>query len=542
MARYIFVGGGVMSGVGKGVATASIGKILKAKGFSVTTVKIDPYLNVDAGTMNPVEHGEVYVTDDGTEADQDLGNYERFLGQDLGSHNSLTTGKVYKAVIDRERNLEYGGKCVEAVPHVSDEIIDSIKKAAEIDQADFVLTEIGGTIGEYQNQLFWEAARIMNLKEPNSVMFILVTYLPVLKSTGEMKTKPTQQAVKWLNMAGIQPDMILGRGEFPLDKPRREKISIFCNIQPEDVISAPDVDSIYKIPANFEKEDIGNKILKKFGLESRKNGMKEWRDFLERVKNSKESVKIGIVGKYFKTGNFTLMDSYISVIESIKYACWHYERKPEITWLDAEKYEESNESLEELKNFDGIIVPGGFGNRGIEGKIKTAGFCRKNKIPYFGLCLGLQVAVIEFARNVCGIKSAHSTEFEKEIENPVIDFVQEQKELIENKNYGGTMRLGAFDCKLKENTISHKAYGATMISERHRHRYEVNNKYRSVLEEKGMIMAGINPDRDLVEIIELPDHPFFVGVQFHPEFKSRPLKPSPLFKEFINVAIERSQS
>ncbi|MFH1643213.1 MAG: CTP synthase [Patescibacteria group bacterium] len=538
MARYIFVGGGVMSGVGKGVAASSIGKILKAKGFSITTVKIDPYLNVDAGTMNPIEHGEVYVTDDGTEADQDLGNYERFLEQDLGSHNSLTTGKVYKAVIDRERNLEYGGKCVEAIPHISDEIIGSIKKAAEIDKADFVLIEIGGTIGEYQNQLFWEAARILNLKEPDGVMFILVTYLPVLKSTGEMKTKPTQQAVKWLNMAGIQPDMILGRSEVPLDEPRKDKISISCNVQPENVISAPDVDSIYDVPINFEKEEIGNKILKKFGLKARKNGMEEWRSFIQRKNNSIEPVKIGIVGKYFKTGNFTLMDSYISVIESIKHACWYYERKPEITWLDAEKYENNEEVLKELNNFDGIIVPGGFGNRGIEGKIKAVGFCRKNKIPYFGLCLGLQMAVIEFARNVCDIKGANSTEFEKEAKHPVIDFVKEQKELIENKNYGGTMRLGAFDCKLKENTISFKAYGAEMISERHRHRYEVNNKYRQVLEEKGMIMAGINPNRDLVEIIELPDHPFFVGTQFHPEFKSRPLHPSPLFREFINAAIQ----
>lgn len=538
MARYIFVGGGVMSGVGKGVAASSIGKILKAKGFSITTVKIDPYLNVDAGTMNPIEHGEVYVTDDGTEADQDLGNYERFLEQDLGSHNSLTTGKVYKAVIDRERNLEYGGKCVEAIPHISDEIIGSIKKAAEIDKADFVLIEIGGTIGEYQNQLFWEAARILNLKEPDGVMFILVTYLPVLKSTGEMKTKPTQQAVKWLNMAGIQPDMILGRSEVPLDEPRKDKISISCNVQPENVISAPDVDSIYDVPINFEKEEIGNKILKKFGLKARKNGMEEWRSFIQRKNNSIEPVKIGIVGKYFKTGNFTLMDSYISVIESIKHACWYYERKPEITWLDAEKYENNEEVLKELNNFDGIIVPGGFGNRGIEGKIKAVGFCRKNKIPYFGLCLGLQMAVIEFARNVCDIKGANSTEFEKEAKHPVIDFVKEQKELIENKNYGGTMRLGAFDCKLKENTISFKAYGAEMISERHRHRYEVNNKYRQILEEKGMIMAGINPNRDLVEIIELPDHPFFVGTQFHPEFKSRPLHPSPLFREFINAAIQ----
>ena len=357
-----------------------------------------------------------------------------------------------------------------------------------------------------------------------------------------MKTKPSQQAVKWLNMAGIQPNMILGRGEFPLDEPRKRKISVFCNIQPENVISAPDVQSIYGVPINFEKEELGNKILKMFGLKTKKSNLDKWKAFAQRSNKSTIPVKIGIVGKYFKTGNFTLMDSYISVIESIKYACWYHQRKPEISWLDAEKYEKNDRFLEELKSFDGIIVPGGFGNRGIEGKIKAAGFCRRKKIPYLGLCLGLQIAVVDFARNICHFKNANSTEFDKKTNYPVIDFVKEQKELVKEKKYGGTMRLGAFDCQLKQKTISHKAYGQTMISERHCHRYEVNNKYRAVLEEKGMIMAGINLDRDLVEIIELPDHPFFVGTQFHPEFKSRPLNPSPLFREFIAASIEHSRS
>jgi len=543
MAKFIFVAGGVMSGIGKGVATAAIGRILKSKGFKVTAIKIDPYINVDAGTMNPIEHGEVFVTKDGVECDQDLGNYERFLDEDLTTENYLTTGRVYQAVINRERNLEYGGRCVEVVPDIPNEVIFRIKKAAKKTKSDFVLIEIGGTVGEYQNMLFLEAARLMRLQYPKNVVFVLVSYLPIPEMIGEMKTKPTQNAVRLLNEAGIQPDIILGRARLPLDEPRKRKISIFCNVLKENIISAPDVQSIYEIPINFEKEDLGNKILKKLGLRPKKSNLKDWEGLVNIIKNlekkSVRPVRIGIVGKYFETGEFTLMDSYISVLEAIKHASFFYKRKPEIHWLSAEKYEENPRSLKELKNFDGIIVPGGFGKRGIEGKIKAIEFCRKQKIPYLGLCLGMQLAVVEFARNISGLKGANSTEFSESTKYPVIDTMSEQKALLREKRYGGTMRLGEYRCQLKDSTISFRAYGNKYIRERHRHRYELNNKFRKILEKKGLKISGINPERDLVEIIELPKeiHPFFVATQFHPEFKSRPLNPHPLFREFIKSCL-----
>lgn len=530
-----------MSGIGKGVATASIGKILQSKGFRVTGVKIDPYINVDAGTMNPIEHGEVFVTDDGTECDQDIGNYERFLDVDLCTENYITTGRVYQAVIARERNLEYKGKCVEVVPHIPEEAISRIQKAAKKDRADFVLIEIGGTVGEYQNMLFLEAARMMKLRQPEHVLFILVSYLPVPSFIGEMKTKPTQYAVRSLNMAGIQPDIILARSVLPLDKPRKEKISIFCNVAKEDVISAPDIKTIYEVPLNFEREHLGDRILKKFHLKTKKQNLNDWKRLMISVKKLTVPVKIAVVGKYFETGNFTLMDSYISVIEAIKHAAWFHRCRPEISWLSAEDYEKNPPGVKELQEYDGVIVPGGFGNRGVEGKIKAIEFCRKNKIPYLGLCLGMQLAVIEFARNVCGLKHANSTEFIKDCQEPVIDVMQEQKKLIKEKHYGGTMRLGEYACKISPKTISFKVYGIRTISERHRHRYELNNAFKRVLETKGMVMAGVNPERELVEIIELKDHPFFVATQFHPEFKSRPLKPHPLFREFIRIAIQKGR-
>jgi len=538
MTKYIFVAGGVMSGIGKGVSVASIGRILKSKGFKVTAVKIDPYINVDAGTMNPIEHGEVFVTEDGDECDQDIGNYERFLDENITKINYITTGRVYQAVINRERNLEYDGRCVEVVPDIPDEVISRIKKAARKNKADFVLIEIGGTVGEYQNMLFLEAARILHLQEPQNVLFILVSYLPIPSMIGEMKTKPTQTAVKTLNTAGIQADIILARSRVALDEPRKRKISIFCNVTKENVISAPDIKAIYEIPVNFEKENLGNIILKKFNLRARKNNLKDWKRLVNTIHNIKKPVRIGIVGKYFETGSFTLMDSYISVIEAIKHAAWFFRRKPEIYWLSAEEFEKNPNKLKDLKKYDGIIVPGGFGKRGIEGKIKAVGFCRKNKIPYLGLCLGMQLAVIEFARNVCGLKDANSTEFAPRCPFPVIDVMPEQKFLIKEKKYGGTMRLGAYRCKIKPGTISSRAYRTSEIFERHRHRYELNNSFREALEKKGLITAGINPGRDLVEIIEAPNHPFFVGSQFHPEFKSRPLRPHPLFREFVRAAIQ----
>jgi CTP synthase len=546
MVRYIFVAGGVMSGIGKGIATASIGRILKSKGFKVTAIKIDPYINVDAGTMNPVEHGEVFVTDDGCECDQDVGNYERFLDENIYDENYMTTGRVYQSVINRERNLEYNGKCVEVVPDIPNEVISRIKRAGKKANADFVLIEIGGTVGEYQNMLFLEAARMLKISHPKGVVFIMVGYFPVPSIIGEMKTKPTQYAVRTLNSAGIQPDIILARSILPLDEPRKAKISLFCNIEKEDIISAPDVKSIYEVPINYEKENIGNRILKKFGIKSKASDLKNWEKLVTTIKNSSETIKIGIVGKYFGSGNFTLTDSYISVLESIKHACFYLNKKPEISWISAEDFEKNSETLKELDKYDGIIVPGGFGNRGVEGKIKAIEYCRINKIPFLGLCLGLQLSTIEFARNVVGLKNATSREFDKKAKNPIIDVIKEQKSLIKEKHYGGTMRLGAYDCQVQEGTISHKAYrdwaentkGPYIISERHRHRYEVNNDYRDALQKNGLIIAGINPSKNLIEIIELPNHPFFVATQFHPEFKSRPLKPHPLFKEFIRASIK----
>ncbi len=539
MSKIIFVAGGVMSGIGKGVATSSIGKILQSRGFKVTAMKIDPYINVDSGTMNPVEHGEVFVTDDGVECDQDIGNYERFLSENLFAVNYMTTGRVYLDVIKKERNLEFKGKCVEVVPHIPNEVISKIEKAGKKNKADFVLVEIGGTVGEYQNLIFLEAARMMRLKRPKDILFVLVSYLPIPNTIGEMKTKPTQNAVRVLNEAGIQPDIILGRSNKDLDQPRKEKISTFCNINSKDVISAPDVDLIYEIPINFEKENLSGRILNKFGMKPKKKDLKDWQDLISRIKKSEDEIKIAIVGKYFQTGDYVLSDSYISVIEAIKHAAWFFKKKPKISWLAAERYDKNHSLLKELKQFNGVIVPGGFGCRGVDGKIEAIKYCRENKIPFLGICLGMQLAAIEYARNVCGLKDANSLEMNEKTKNPIINIMFEQKKTIKEKKYGGTMRLGAYDCQIKPNTISARAYGKKEISERHRHRYEINNDYREILEKNNMIIAGTNPQRDLVEIIELKNNPFFVGVQFHPEFKSNPLNPHPLFKEFIKKGIKK---
>ena len=534
MAYYIFVAGGVMSSVGKGAATASIAKILQNRGFTVSAVKIDPYINVDAGTMNPIEHGETFVTDDGTECDQDFGNYERFLNINLSTENSITTGRVYQSVIEKERNLEFNGRCVEVVPDIPNEVISRIEKVAKKDKADFVAIEIGGTVGEYQNLLFLEAARMMKLKYPKKVLFFLVTFLPTLKTIGEMKTKPTQTSSRLLNESGIQADFILGRASVALDDTRKRKISTFCSIDPKDVISAPDADSIYEIPLNFEKEGLGDRIIKKLKIKNKKRDGSEWEKLVKTIKNpKKKNIKIGIVGKYFESDGFSLTDSYISVIEAVKHSAWANNKNPIIEWISSGKIENDSKELAKLKNYDGIIVPGGFGIRGTEGKIKTIEYCRKNKIPFLGLCLGLQLAVIEFARNVCGIKDATSTEFNPNAKNPIIDLMEEQKETMKEHKYGATMRLGAWNCRINKGTISSKAYKTENISERHRHRYEVNNKYKDILTSKGLVIAGFNPDKELVEIIELKNHPFFVATQFHPELKSRPLSPHPLFNEFI---------
>lgn len=539
MSKYIFVVGGVMSGVGKGTATASMGKILQDKGFTVTAIKVDPYINVDAGTMNPVEHGEVFVTDDGDETDQDIGTYERFLDINIYKENYMTTGRVYKSVIERERNLEYGGKCVEVVPHVPEEIIDRIKKAADKSNADITMIEIGGTVGEYQNILFLEAARMMQLNAPKDVLFVLVSYLPIPDKIGEMKTKPTQYAARTLNSAGIRPDIIVCRSSKPLDAPRKEKISVFCSVEKEDIISAPDANTVYEVPDIFSEQNLAERIVKKFELESKEGHSKDWSKLIDIIKNPRDKVRIGVAGKYFSTGDFVLTDAYISVLEAIKHAAWHHDRHAEIVWMNSEEFEKDPEKIKEISNLDGLIIPGGFGSRGIEGKIQAIKYVRENKIPYLGLCYGMQCAVIEYARHMAGLDGAHTTEIAPDSEHPVIHIMDEQKEKMEKSDYGGTMRLGAYPCVLHPDALSRKAYGEKEISERHRHRYEFNNAYRDILTEKGLMLAGRSPDRTLVEIVEVPDHPFFVAVQFHPEFKSRPLEPHPLFREFIGSAIKK---
>ena len=539
MTRYIFIVGGVMSGIGKGIGTASIAALLKDRGFRVTAVKIDPYINVDAGTMNPIEHGEVFVTEDGLECDQDIGNYERFLNTNILRPNYMTTGLVYQTVIDRERRLEYGGKCVEVVPHIPEEVIRRIKLAAKKSKAQFTLVEIGGTAGEYQNLLFLEAARIMKLRDPASVILVLVSYLPVPQNLGEMKTKPTQYAVRTLNSAGLQPDIILARSTISIDKPRKEKISVFCNVLPEDIISAPDIKNIYEVPLNFEKEKLTDRILKKFNLKLRKRDGSTWRKLQRKIQRAKKPLTIGIVGKYFATGNFTLSDSYISVIEATKHAAWELGRKPEIHWVNAEIFETNPRALKTLDSYAGIIVPGGFGGRGIHGKIKVIGYAREHKIPYFGLCYGMQLATIEFARNVAKLRNAYTTEIDSKTPHPVIDVMPEQVQKIAQEHYGGSMRLGAYKCRITKGTVAEKAYKTNMVKERHRHRYEFNNKYREKLEKAGLVFSGVNPETNLVEIIELKNHPFFVGTQFHPELKSRPMAPHPLFVAFIKAAITK---
>jgi CTP synthase len=538
--KFIFIVGGVMSGVGKGITTSSIGIILKARGLSVTAIKIDPYINVDAGTMNPTEHGEVFVLNDGYETDQDMGNYERFLNITLPSDNYMTTGSVYASVIHRERNLGYNGKCVEVVPHIPLEVIERIEKASVKAKSDVTLIEIGGTIGEYQNILFLEAARMMKIKYPEDVMFVMVSYLPIPSKVGEMKTKPTQYAVRTLNGAGIQPDVIVARSETFLDQKRKEKLGMFCNISERYVISAPDADNIYEIPVNFERDDLSRLILKKLNLpENKKSNMKEWYDFVEGIKLSKEKIKIGIVGKYFGTGDFVLSDAYISVIEAVKHAAFKNKLKPEIAWINSELFEKEPEKLNDLKNYDGIIIPGGFGSRGIEGKISVIKFLRENKIPFLGLCYGMQLAVIEYARNVLGLKDAHTTEIDRKTKNPVIDIMPEQKKNLEDRNYGATMRLGAYPAIIEKGTVAYMSYKKSKISERHRHRWEVNPEYVKRLGEAGLVFSGKSPDGKLMEITELPKsvHPFFVGTQFHPELTSKPIESHPLFFEFIKASM-----
>ena len=538
--KYIFVIGGVMSGVGKGITVASIGRILENHGIHASAVKIDPYINVDAGTMNPIEHGEVFVTDDGDETDQDIGNYERFLNSDIFSINYMTTGRIYQSVIQKERSMAYKGRCVEVVPHIPLEVIGRIKNAAKKTKAEVMMIEIGGTLGEYQNVLFLEAARMMKMDTPDDVIFVLVSYLPVPGHLGEMKTKPTQFAARTLNNSGLQADIIIARGVDELDEPRREKLAFFCSLKSkEDIIPAPDVKSIYDIPDNFEKYNISKVIAKKLKLKLKEKDGHEWAAFINKKNTAKKKIKVAVIGKYFGTGNYTLADSYISVIEAIKTASWYNGASPELVWVDAEKYEKDAKLLKELSGFDAIVVPGGFGTRGVEGVIAAIKYARENKIPYLGLCYGMQLAAIEFARDVLGYKDAHTVECNPKSSNIIIQVNPNQAKNIQEAKYGGTMRLGAYDCELKPGSKVQKLYGTDKISERHRHRFEFNNKYRDELDKAGLKIVGINKESDLVEIIELKDHPFFVGSQFHPELKSRPLAPHPLFMGLIKAAVSK---
>ncbi len=543
--KYIFVVGGVMSGVGKGIATASIGKLLMARGLSVNLVKIDPYLNVDAGTMNPIEHGEVFVIDSGLETDQDMGNYERFLGRDLGPDDYMTSGMVYGSVIARERNLGYRGKCVETIPHVRDEVIDRLKNAAKVAGSDVSVIEIGGTVGDFQNALFIEAARVMHLEHPSDVLFVMVSYLPVPNTIGEMKTKPTQNAVRMLNSYGVQPDVIIARSTHTLDKKRKEKLATWCNVQADRIISAPDVASIYDVPLNFERDKLSDTLMSLLGKRAKQTpDFSEWKAFADHARDGQGAVKIGIVGKYFDTGDFVLSDAYLSVIEAIKFSSYAQGVKPEIAWINAKEIEDGTLPISSLSEYDGIIVPGGFGETGIEGKIMTAQYAREHKIPYLGLCYGMQLMIVEYARNVAGLSGANTTEINPKTPHPVIDILPEQRKKLASLDYGGSMRLGAYPCDLMQGTIAIESYDTSAISERHRHRYEVNPEYVKRLEDAGLVFSGKSPDGHLMEIAELPRsvHPFMLGTQFHPELKARPLAPHPLFNAFIKASLGKVPS
>ncbi len=528
--------------MGKGITTASLALLLKSAGFKVTVAKLDMYLNQDAGTMNPLEHGEVFVTRDGKETDQDLGHYERFLGTELTKKNYLTAGEVFQALLNRERKLGYDGKCVQPYHHIPPIVIKNWKKLGE--DNDFVLIELGGTVGEYEGMLFFEAARRLMVEMPESVYFIHVVYLLTPKFLGEMKTKPAQQSIVELNKLGIRPHFIICRSEEKPDQVRVNKVSLAAALDQKYIFSTPNVDTIYRVPLVLEKQDFIPRFLDRVGLSPRDIHLKRWKSKVEKIEKAEQEIKIGIAGKYYASGDFSLEDAYVSVVESIQIAAWHQNLKPKIVWIDTEDIEGKGRSQVGLdfdsrfKHLDGLIVPGGFGARGIDGKIKVIRWARENKVPFLGLCYGMQLAVVEFARNVAGLKGAHTTEVDSKTPYPVIHIMPDQEKKMLKRNYGGTMRLGDWDCSLKKNTHAYEAYGKTSIRERHRHRYELNNDYRDQLNQAGLIFSGISPDDKLVEIIELPkeNHSFFVGTQFHPEFTSSFLKPNPLFSAFITAS------
>ena len=530
MTKYIFVTGGVVSSLGKGIVAASVGRVLKNRGLKVTLQKFDPYLNVDPGTMSPYQHGEVFVTEDGAETDLDLGHYERFIDVNLGQYSNVTAGRVYSSIIEKERRGDYLGGTVQVIPHVTNEIKSRVLLAGESSDADIVITEIGGTTGDIESLPFLEAIRqIRSDLGRENVCYIHCTLLPYIKAAGEMKTKPTQQSVKELRGLGIQPDIIVVRNELALTDELRAKISLFCDIPKQNVIESRDVSNLYELPVNLKAQKIDDIVLKHFGLSAPEADMTEWLALVDRVDNLKENVKIALVGKYVE-----LHDAYISVVESLKHAGYKHNSKITIDWIQSEDVTEENVN-DYLKDADGILVPGGFGDRGVEGKITAIKYARENKVPFFGICLGMQLAAVEFARNVCGLTGAHSSELDPNTPYPIINLLPDQENVVE---MGGTLRLGSYPCTLAEGSVAHKEYGEINITERHRHRYEFNNFYRERLTDKGLVLSGVSPDGRLVEIVELPEHPWFVAGQFHPEFKSRPEKAHPLFAGFIRASLE----
>ncbi len=547
--KYIFVSGGVLSSLGKGITTASLGLLLQAKGYQVTVVKCENYLNLDAGLINPIEHGDAFLCEDGTEADMDLGNYERFLNRNLGRHNFVTMGQIYKSVIDRERNFGYEGEDVEAIPHVTDEIISRIKFAAQKDKADICLIELGGTAGEYQNVLYYEASRIMKLSHEDTVIHVHVSYLPTPSHINEPKTKPTQLSVKQLNAMGIQPDFLIVRGEKALDDRRRERLALFCNVHADHVINNPNVDSIYEVPLVLHRQGLDSKILHQLHLPDNHANLQSWEKMVAQIKTPKsKKVTIAIVGKYFKTGEYNLADSYAALIEALKHAATTQNVDLNLKFVNSELVEQ-NSAETYLQNVNGIIVPIGWGARGTEGKIAAIKYARQNKIPFLGLCYGMQLAVVEFARHVAGLPQANSEEIDPQTPDPVIHIIPEQKRNLKDRAYGGTMRLGAWEATLDPQTYTYEIYdryhgfkdkSRNLVSERHRHRYEFNDDYAQLLTQKGLVIAGRSVKEKLVEFIELPKdkHPFFLATQGHPEYKSRPLRPHPLFLEFIKKTTE----
>ena len=531
MTKYVFVTGGVVSGLGKGITASSLAMLLKARGYKVFMQKFDPYFNIDPGTMNPIQHGEVFVTYDGCETDLDLGHYERFIDEELNYTSNITSGKIYSSVLEKERRGDYLGATVQMVPHITNEIKNKVYEAGITSQADIVITEIGGTVGDIESQAFIETLRQIHYeKGMNETCFVHTTLIPYIYGSNELKTKPTQNSVKDLQNLGIRPDFLVCRTPFATNDSIKEKLSLFCNLKKENIIDCVDAKNIYEVPINMHKQGIDELVLKHFNLPVNKTNLKDWENLIITMDTLDKEIEIALVGKYVE-----LHDAYLSVVESLRHAGYKYKTKININWINSESLEKDNINLKEIfKNTNGIIVPGGFGNRGIEGKIKAINFARVNNIPFLGICLGMQLSVIEFARNVCHLEDVNSTEFNSLCKNPIIDLMSNQKAI---SNMGGTLRLGNYNCKIKKNTLAYNDYKTDSIKERHRHRYEFNNKYMELLEENGMVFSGINEESNLVEIIEIPKHKHFIACQFHPEFKSRPTKPHPLFDSFIKASI-----